>query len=200
MDRHQRRARLVFVERQIQTRSDADVEHPTACGFSDPFAERRHLLLLHPEVEHPRKQPAAIKALDLSPLNHRRRGGGEATSAKNDASEAATGAAGDEEQMTQARRSGQRRHVEFRRATGVLPAIICRPSSLSPSTDLSSRRETGKLHRPVWSLVATIDQYGHSNASVTSSGVRFDGIAPAGCKTLGDRGAAQPSDRRARPR
>jgi hypothetical protein len=100
---------------------------PAAGGFSDPFAERRHLLLLHHEVQHPWKQPAAIKAHCLSPLIHGRRGGAEARSAENDASETAIGAAGDEEQMTYARASRQRRRIAFQRATGVLPAIKCRP-------------------------------------------------------------------------
>ena len=39
----------------------------------------------------------------LDPLIHGRRGGAEARSAENDASETAIGAAGDEEQMTYAR-------------------------------------------------------------------------------------------------
>src|SRR6202158_6618340 len=53
---------LLPVEGKIQSGADTDVEHAAAGGFSDPFSERHHLLLLHHEIEHSRKQPSIVKA------------------------------------------------------------------------------------------------------------------------------------------
>src|SRR5229473_8122114 len=58
---------LLPVEGKIQSGPDTDVEHAAAGGFSDPFSERHHLLLLHHKVEHSRKQPCIVKAHLFSP-------------------------------------------------------------------------------------------------------------------------------------